>query len=158
MTQPPYWISYKSTNCLKNYWVVGTYRMVISQELLSFLWKVSQNLQNSWLHNSISSFHTYEEILVSRPNKTKSKIIQITAFCDIVSCSLMHTIRGLMMVAVHTSEGLVYFETTWCNIPEGCNLHKLKFFDEGWADNSSELNSSKHSPVTHNKSILHTNA
>jgi hypothetical protein len=56
-------------------------------------------------------------------------------FWDIARCSLIEVnlrFRGtyasivrvvVMMEAVHTSETLVYFnETTWCYIPEGCNL------------------------------------
>jgi hypothetical protein len=33
------------------------------------------------------------------------------------------TIIALMMTAVSTSETLVnFYETSWCNIPEGCHL------------------------------------
>jgi hypothetical protein len=37
---------------------------------------------------------------------------------------VMSTYITLLLEAVSTSETLVsYYETTWCNIPEGCHLH-----------------------------------
>jgi hypothetical protein len=49
--------------------------------------------------------------------------MNITAFFDIASC---RRIIALMMEAVRTSETSVnFYETTWCNILEGCHLHSL---------------------------------
>jgi hypothetical protein len=43
------------------------------------------------------------------------------------------------MEAVSTSETLVYFyETTWCNIPEGCELD-INFYHKGIGDLISEI-------------------
>jgi hypothetical protein len=76
--------------------------------------------------------------------------MKIGAFSDTASCCLVdadlrftgaYCLHRQVDEAIHTSEMLVYSETTWCYIPEGCNhllleLSWLKVFNPSASSHS----------------------
>jgi hypothetical protein len=54
--------------------------------------------------------------------------VRMTAFWDIAPCSITEADCFRSMYCLHhQGKTLVnFYETTWCNIPEGCHLHLFK--------------------------------